>query len=189
MKRIALLALSASLATPAAGQNRTCRDIRAVVNADGSDFRSVSASMAAGTGVFLAVQGRRIDLPAARSCDLDVDPDDRTSLDCTWETNDSVQAGVLYDRVLARLSPCLATPLTAGTPFAGTARIVQTHNGTFVTRGRRTDLGLTLFENPATGADAPGGPRPVSYTISLSVELDTAQVIPPEEVEEEESDS
>jgi hypothetical protein len=188
MNRIALLAMSALLATPAAAQNRTCRDIRTLVNADGGDFRSVGWSMEAGVGVHLNVQGRRVDLPAARSCDLEVDPADETSLYCSWEAPDSTQAGAIYDRVLARINPCLATPLTAGQPFSSAVRIVQSHSGRFETRGRETDLGLTLFEHPALGAEAPGGPRPVNYVVSLSVEIDTSRVAEPEAAEDEAGD-
>jgi hypothetical protein len=190
MKRIALFAMSALLATPATAQDRACRDIRALVNAEGGDFRSIGWSVETGVGVFLTVQGRRVDLPAARDCDLTVDPSDETGFYCTWEVMDSTAAGAIYDRLLARISPCVNPPLEAGTPFAGTGlRIVQSHDRSFVTRGRNTDLNLSLFEYPAVGADAPGGPRPIRYVVAFSVTIDTDRVVPPEEVEEEGEDS
>lgn len=185
MRRIALLVAGALLATPAAAQTRACRDVRTLVNVDGGDLHSVGWSVEAGVGVRVAVEGRRIDLPPARSCELEVDAAE-TGLTCIWETADSVQAGALYDRVLARITPCLDRPLEAGRPFSGAgARIVQSHSSNFVTRGRETGLGLRLFEHAATGPDAPGGARSALYVVELSVSIDMDRVIPGEEAEEE----
>jgi len=174
MRRIALLALTALAATPAIGQNRTCRDIRTLVNGEGANFRVVTLSVESRIGVFLNVQGRRLDLPAARDCSLEVEPGEETALYCTWETPDSTRAGALYDRLVGRINPCLDQPMAAGTPFAGGAvRIVQSHSRIVVAGERETSLSLSLFEHPATGPEAPGGARPVRYVISLSVSLDS----------------
>lgn len=184
MKRIALLALGALLATPAGAQDRLCRDVRTLVNADGTNFRGISLAMEAGVGVFVTVQGRRVDLPAAHDCEMDVDRASESSFGCNWKAANSAEAGALYDRLVARINPCLSRPLEAGTPFAGTgARIVQSHNQSFVTGGRNTDLSITLFEHDAVGADAPGGARPVLYVVALWVALDTNRVVAPEEEE------
>jgi hypothetical protein len=184
MRRTALLALSALLATPAGAQDRSCRDIRSLVNADGGNFRGLSLSMEAGTGLFVAVQGRRLDLPAAHDCDMNVDRGGDSSVGCEWEAATSAEAGALYDRLVARINPCLGQPLAAGAPFAGTgSRIVQSHSGSSVAGRRATDLSLTLFEHDAVAAGAPGGPRPVHYVLMLQVTLDMSREVEPEEEE------
>ncbi len=176
MRPIALLALGALLATPAGARERTCRDIRTLVNADGSDFRGVALSMEAGSGLSVTVRGRRVELPTAHDCEMNVDRGNESSLGCNWEAATSVEAGALYDRLVARINPCLSQPMEAGTPFAGTGvRIVQSHSQTVLAGGRNTDVSITLFEHDATSADSPGGAQPVRYIVALWVALDTSR--------------
>jgi hypothetical protein len=184
MRRIALLALGALLASPAGAQERSCRDIRILVNANGGNFRGVALSMEPGIGLSVAVQGRRLDLPAAHDCDMNVDRGGDSSVGCEWEAATSAEAGALYDRIVARINPCVSRPLEAGTPFAATgSRIVQSHSGSFVAGRRGTDLSITLFEHDAVAAGAPGGPRPVRYVVALWVALDMSREVEPEEEE------
>lgn len=186
MGRTVLLAAAALLAAPAAAQERACRDVQALLNVNGGNFRDVAWTMEAGIGTFATVRGRRVALPAAESCDLSVDAN-WTQFHCRWEFAASAEAGAGYDRLIARINQCLARPLRAGLASGGQAvRIAQKHERSFVSRGRETDVGLTLFEHLETAGDAGQSGPPRLYVVELAVALDTGRIVPPDEVDEDE---
>ncbi len=188
MRWTAFLACGALLATPAMAQDRACRDLRTLLNADGDDFRALAWTMVPRAGVRPVVEGRRVRIPASPDCELGVEADRSARFGCRWESDASTEAGATYDQLIGQINACLTRPLSARSPYGGTTvRIVQRHGGTFATRGRQTEVELTLFEHAAVGQDSPGGPRPIRYVVELSVDLDPEQAETPEEVEEDES--
>ncbi len=184
MRGVVLLTLAALFAAPAAAQDRACRDMRALLNADGGDFRAIAWTINPRAGVRPTVEGRRIRFPAAPDCELTVETGRSTGFSCRWELATSAEAGAVYDQLVGQINACIASPLRAGSPYGGTAvRLVQSHHGSFVTRARQTDIDLDLFEHGPTGEGSPAGARPVLYVVELEVELDTASVVTPEDLE------
>ena len=186
MKGFVFLACAASLATPAAAQDRACRDVRALLNVEGADFRAVTFTLDPRAGVRPLVEGRHVRLPAASDCDLDVTAGRSIGFTCRWEPETSAEARALYDRVIGQINSCLARPVRASPPYTGTGvNILKIHRGNFISRARETHMDLTLYEHVATGPDTPGGPQPIRHVVELAVDLDLQNVVEPEETEDE----
>lgn len=189
MKRIALLGLCALAASPAAAQTRACRDMRALLNADGGNFRSVAWTLEAGIGTFATVNGRRVALPAAEGCELDADSQ-QTQVHCRWHFGDATAAGAGYDDLVRRVNACLARPLRARTltPTDRPTRMVRQDERDFATGNRQTEVGLALFEHlDQDGLESLSRP-PRLYAIELKVSIDTARVLSREDVADIEED-
>jgi len=181
MRHIPLLALGALLAAPAAAQERGCRDIRALLNVEGGEFQSVAWTMEAGVGTFLTVRGRRVALPAASGCDLNVD-EHWTQFQCSWLFATSAEANAGYDGLLAQINACLAQPLrarAASAPGEETRILRQAERG-FVSRRRETDVSLQLFEHSGE-IRTDGRNRP--FTLYLEAVIDIERVAAPEDVD------
>lgn len=184
MKRIVFLALGALLVSPASAQQHNCRDIRTLLNVDGTEFRGLAWALDTRVGASLTVRGRRVAFPPATGCDLRVDLH-ATRFECTWEFSGAEAATAVYDRLLSQINACLSRPLLTSRASRRSAEsaIMREDERSFVTRRRETDVSLMLYDSSRDRQEVNTAGDLPNYTIHLEARIDTERVASPEDVD------
>lgn len=147
--RGALAAIALLNAAPALAQERDCRTIRAMADADGRGHGALRFAFAPSNGLLVSAGNARPDFPNPQSCELSSEGDD-VDQQCHWRFADHAAAIAFYDPFLEKLRRCLATALPQATIAPGDPNFVvmrRNESGDLGLRHAQVDVTLYLAES------------------------------------------